>query len=70
MPIYAYLCKDCGFEKDALQKLSDPPADCVSFLLKDQLRKKAYRTELPAEGNRLVRDRFPGKWQETGRKSF
>jgi len=25
MPIYAYRCEGCGFQKDALQKLSDPP---------------------------------------------
>ena len=25
MPIYAYRCSSCGFEKDALQKLSDAP---------------------------------------------
>ena len=25
MPIYEYRCSACGFEKDALQKLSDPP---------------------------------------------
>ena len=24
MPIYAYRCNACGFEKDHLQKLSDP----------------------------------------------
>jgi putative FmdB family regulatory protein len=24
MPIYAYRCGSCGFEKDHLQKLSDP----------------------------------------------
>ena len=29
MPIYEYRCGACGFEKDALQKLSDPPlVDC------------------------------------------
>lgn len=29
MPIYPYRCEDCGFQKDALQKLSDPPLkDC------------------------------------------
>jgi putative FmdB family regulatory protein len=29
MPIYAYRCEDCGFEKDVLQKLSDAPlTDC------------------------------------------
>ena len=25
MPIYAYKCGSCGFAKDALQKMSDPP---------------------------------------------
>ncbi|HEX4918760.1 MAG TPA: FmdB family zinc ribbon protein [Limnobacter sp.] len=25
MPIYAYRCQACGFEKDVLQKLSDAP---------------------------------------------
>ncbi|MDO5055745.1 MAG: zinc ribbon domain-containing protein [Lautropia sp.] len=25
MPIYAYRCSDCGFQKDVLQKFSDPP---------------------------------------------
>lgn len=25
MPIYAYRCGSCGFEKDVLQKLSDAP---------------------------------------------
>lgn len=31
MPIYAYKCESCGFAKDVLQKLSDPPlSDCPS----------------------------------------
>jgi putative FmdB family regulatory protein len=31
MPIYAYRCQDCGFEKDQLQKISDPPlTECPS----------------------------------------
>ena len=25
MPIYAYRCTNCGFEKDFLQKMSDKP---------------------------------------------
>ena len=25
MPIYAYKCSSCGFAKDVLQKMSDPP---------------------------------------------
>ncbi|MEP6702460.1 MAG: zinc ribbon domain-containing protein, partial [Betaproteobacteria bacterium] len=29
MPIYEYRCSACGFEKDALQKMSDPRlVDC------------------------------------------
>lgn len=29
MPIYAYRCESCGFQKDFLRKLSDPPlSDC------------------------------------------
>jgi putative FmdB family regulatory protein len=29
MPIYEYRCRECGFEKDALQKMSAPPlVDC------------------------------------------
>ncbi len=29
MPIYAYRCNSCGYEKDHLQKLSDAPlTDC------------------------------------------
>ena len=24
MPIYAYRCSSCGFEKDVMQKISDP----------------------------------------------
>lgn len=29
MPIYAYRCDDCGFEKDVLQKFADSPlTDC------------------------------------------
>ena len=27
MPIFAYRCERCGFEKDILQKRSDPPLD-------------------------------------------
>lgn len=31
MPIFAYRCDSCGFEKDVLQKRSDPPiTDCPS----------------------------------------
>ena len=28
MPIYAYRCEQCGFERDVLQKISDAPPAC------------------------------------------
>jgi putative FmdB family regulatory protein len=27
MPIYEYVCKDCGDHTEALQKMSDPPKE-------------------------------------------
>ena len=43
MPIYAYRCDDCGFEKDVLQKFSDAPlADCP------QCRKPAFNRMITA----------------------
>ena len=48
MPIYEYRCDDCGFEKDALQKMSDPPlVDCP------QCGKPALRKLVSAAGFQL-----------------
>ncbi|QID18511.1 zinc ribbon domain-containing protein [Nitrogeniibacter mangrovi] len=48
MPIYAYRCADCGFEKEHLQKMSDAPlTDCPSC------GKPTYAKQLTAAGFQL-----------------
>ena len=48
MPIFAYRCDQCGFEKDVLQKRSDPPlTDCPSC------GKAAFRKQLAAPSFQL-----------------
>jgi putative FmdB family regulatory protein len=45
MPIYAYRCEECGFTKDVLQKLSDPPlTECPAC------GKPAFKKQLTAAG--------------------
>lgn len=48
MPIYAYRCESCGFEKDVLQKMSDAPlTQCP------QCGKDAFRKQVTAAGFQL-----------------
>ncbi|HCZ16439.1 MAG TPA: FmdB family transcriptional regulator [Candidatus Accumulibacter sp.] len=48
MPIYAYRCDSCAFEKDHLQKLSDP-ALCIC----PQCGQTTYRKQVTAAGFQL-----------------
>lgn len=60
MPIYEYVCNDCGHEFETLQKMSDAPlSDCPSCS-KDALKKK-----ISAPGFRLS----GSGWYETDFKS-
>lgn len=47
MPIYEYACRDCGFELEALQKLSEPPLtdcpDCHASSLVKKVSAAAFR---------------------------
>jgi putative FmdB family regulatory protein len=47
MPIYEYLCSDCGHKLDALQKLSDEPLvhcpHCAAPSLKRQMSAPSFR---------------------------
>lgn len=47
MPIYEYACRDCGFELEALQKLSEPPLtdcpDCHTSGLVKKVSAAAFR---------------------------
>jgi putative FmdB family regulatory protein len=48
MPIYAYRCDACGFEKDVLQKLSDAPlTECPAC------GKPAFKKQVTAAGFQL-----------------
>jgi putative FmdB family regulatory protein len=48
MPIYAYKCSACGFAKDHLQKMSDPPlSDCPAC------GKPSFTKQLTAAGFQL-----------------
>jgi putative FmdB family regulatory protein len=48
MPIYAYRCESCGFEKDVLQKMSDAPlSQCPSC------GKESFRKQVTAAGFQL-----------------
>jgi len=48
MPIYAYRCSDCGFQKDYLQKISDPIlTDCPTC------GKATFAKQLTAPGFQL-----------------
>lgn len=47
MPIYAYRCESCGFEKDALQKMSDAPLtvcpSCGAATLRKQVTAAGFQ---------------------------
>jgi putative FmdB family regulatory protein len=48
MPIYAYRCNACGFEKDHLQKLSDPVLSTCP-----ECSQEAYQKQVTAAGFQL-----------------
>jgi putative FmdB family regulatory protein len=60
MPIYEYVCKECGHELEALQKISDAPLLACPACQKEALKKK-----ISAPGFRLS----GSGWYETDFKS-
>ena len=48
MPIYAYRCASCGFEKDHLQKMSDPV-----LVTCPECNRETYEKQLTAAGFQL-----------------
>jgi putative FmdB family regulatory protein len=60
MPIYEYVCEDCGHALEALQKISDAPLQACPACEKDTLKKK-----ISAPGFRLS----GSGWYETDFKS-
>ncbi|MCB1933100.1 MAG: zinc ribbon domain-containing protein [Candidatus Accumulibacter sp.] len=51
MPIYAYRCETCGFEKDHLQKLSDPTLSVCPECGQDSYRKQVTAAGFQLKGN-------------------
>ena len=51
MPIFAYRCGACGFEKDALQKRSDPPLTQCPSCGEDALRKQVTAPAFQLKGS-------------------
>ena len=60
MPIYEYICTECGYAHEALQKLSDAPLTACPVCAKSTLKKK-----ISAAGFRLS----GSGWYETDFKS-
>jgi putative FmdB family regulatory protein len=51
MPIYAYRCESCGFQKDALQKMSDAPLTQCPQCGKDSFRKQVTAAGFQLKGS-------------------
>ncbi|WP_369601645.1 zinc ribbon domain-containing protein [Hahella sp. SMD15-11] len=60
MPIYEYVCKACGFEKEYLQKVSDPV-----LVTCPECRQDTFHKKISAPGFRLK----GGGWYETDFKT-
>ncbi|WP_277189498.1 FmdB family zinc ribbon protein [Caballeronia sp. BR00000012568055] len=51
MPIYAYRCESCGFEKDVLRKLSDAPLTQCPECGKDTFSKQVTAAGFQLKGS-------------------
>lgn len=70
MPIYAYRCDSCGFEKDVLQKISDAPLTQCPNCGKDAFRKQVTAAGFQLKGSGwYVTDFRGGNSGKSGGKS-
>ena len=51
MPIYAYRCESCGFDKDVLQKISDAPLTQCPSCGADAFRKQVTAAGFQLKGS-------------------
>ncbi|WP_027794342.1 FmdB family zinc ribbon protein [Paraburkholderia acidipaludis] len=51
MPIYAYRCESCGFQKDVLQKISDAPLSQCPNCGADAFRKQVTAAGFQLKGS-------------------
>jgi putative FmdB family regulatory protein len=60
MPIYEYRCSNCGFEKEYLRKLSDPPLSDCPQCSKATLSKKVTAAGFQLKGGGWYATDFKG----------
>ncbi len=60
MPIYAYRCESCGFEKDHLQKLNDPVLITCPECNQDTYQKQVTAAGFQLKGNGWYATDFKG----------
>lgn len=61
MPIYAYRCESCGYEKDHLQKLNDPVLVTCPECNQDTYQKQVTAAGFQLKGNGWYATDFKGK---------
>ena len=60
MPIYAYKCESCGFAKDVLQKMSDPPLETCPTCEKPSFKKQLTSAGFQLKGSGWYATDFKG----------
>jgi putative FmdB family regulatory protein len=60
MPIYAYRCSQCGFEKDVLQKMSDAPLTTCPECKTENFSKQVTAAGFQLKGSGWYQTDFKG----------
>lgn len=69
MPIYEYVCKQCGKLSDVLQKLTDPPPEaCPGCGAKGPLERVISRTSFVLKGGGWYSDLYGSSKKDAGAK--
>ncbi len=68
MPIYSYLCNNCGHELEALQKISDPPIQDCPVCNKPDLKKKVTAAAFRLKGTGWYETDFKNKGKKPPEK--
>ena len=69
MPIYAYRCGSCGFEKDVLQKLSDAPLTACPECHAESFSKQLTAAGFQLKGSGWYATDFKGGSKPEAKKS-
>jgi putative FmdB family regulatory protein len=69
MPIYAYRCDSCGFQKDVLQKISDAPLSQCTSCGADAFRKQVTAAGFQLKGSGWYVTDFRGGNNDGGKAS-